>query len=173
MKKEQDKKLQIFLKEHWFKIGILIIFVIGIIIFYQGSLDNQLISNTTNSENNLALAKQCREDGEKIHQENIDTATRKKLESEIVNCFYMEPAFIFNSELDACLYSGGYTCDLKEIHTDGFFKGDNVTQWSRQIVDIYTNKTIESVYVENSANVEDWKRKQIDDFWSKSEELGF
>jgi len=166
-----------FIKENWFKLGLLLILALGVFVFYQDNKKTpnteKIVTETRNEGTNIVLAKQCREDGEKLLQEDKETATRKKQETGVVDCYYMEPHFIFNSDLDTCLYSGGYTCDLLDFHKEGILKGEHVKQWERHIIDVYTNKTLEFVYVEDSSDVPSWKQEEITNFWNKSSELGF
>ena len=158
----------LFLKENWFKVSIIIILTIIAFLIFN---NNRIYQKNTGGS--IVLAKQCREDGEKLLQEEVEIANSKENESNIINCYYMDPEFIFNPNLQTCLYSGGYTCELNGFYKDGPFQGHHITSWQRRIVDIYTNKELKSVYVEDSSNIEDWKHKLIEDFWSKSTELGF
>lgn len=116
---------------------------------------------------------QCRKDGEKLLQEDKDTATRKKSDRGTLNCYYMEAAFIYNDSLNTCLYSGGYSCELNKLYPNGIFKGSPVSKWTRHIIDVYSNKTLEQTSVNDSSAVSDWESKSIDDFWEKSREYGF
>ena len=155
-----------FIKENWFKVGMVISILILAIFIFKSPLE---ISDA----DYLKLSIQCREDGEKLLQEDKNTATQYKYKEGIVNCYYMEPNFIFNRELNTCLYSGGYSCELQNKQTEGVFKGLPSTRWNRRIVDVYSNKSFADVYVENSSNVEDWNLKLIENFWEKSKSLGF
>lgn len=171
-----NKEQKIFLKENWFRISIIVVILILSLVLYQGLVvggkSNSPKQETSNIDT-LKLSMQCRDDGERKLQEDKNMATSEKYKTGIVNCYYMEPAFIFNHSLNTCLYSGGYTCDLVNVYKEGFSKGEHVKQWERHIVDIYSNKTLASVYIEDSSNISDWVQTQISDFWNKSAELGF
>ena len=163
-----------FIKENWFKIGVLIVFAFFV---YKGiapvGSKNLIEKNNTSDAKSLELAKQCKTDSQKNFQEDMDSATREKYKSGVKDCFYFPPQYSFNKELNTCLYYGGYTCDLTKTHTDGLFKGMPITRWSKHITDIYTNKSLTDVYVDDSSDVSDWNMKMIYDFNDKAKELGF
>ena len=75
--------------------------------------------------------------------------------------------------MNTCLYYGGYTCDLAKTQTDGIFKGMPSTRWSKHITDIYTNKSLADVYVDDPSDVADWNMKMIENFNNEVERLGF
>jgi hypothetical protein len=167
------KFILVFIKQNWFKIGILVAVLVLALSIYGRDKPHNTQASPLNSEKTLAMAMQCRKDGELKLQEDKDAATNERYSAGVSNCYYLEPSYIFNKDLNTCLYSGGYTCDLTKKNTEGIFKGDNAKRWLRHIIDIYTNKTLAEVYVPDSSTVADWLSKQIDEFWNKSKELGF
>lgn len=171
-----NKEQEIFLKDNWFKVSIIIAILVLSWVLYKGFVVNNysvIQQKQLNNTDTLKLSMQCKEDGEKKLQEDKDTAVREKYTSGITNCYYIEPSYLFSQYLNTCLYSGGYTCDLDGLIKEGFLKGQHAKRWERHIVDIYSNKTLASVYVENSSNVPDWQQKLITDFWDESKKLGF
>jgi hypothetical protein len=163
-----------FMKENWFKIGILLVAVIGLItISGRSNVDKTVPKNETLDKNSFLIAKQCREDGEKILQNDIDAATMLRQQTDIVECFYEKPEYIFNHDLNTCLYFGGYSCKLTKLHEEGFLKGTNATRWKQHVLDVYSNKTLASIFVEDSSAVDDLKGNMIDEFFKESEQLGF
>lgn len=164
-----------FLIKNWFKLGlIMVMLILAGVIFLIGDRDSQNeIKSTLGSKERLDLAVQCREDGESLFQEDKDTASRLRYEKGVLNCYYVEPNFVFNEELNTCLYSGGYSCDLNEKQKDGFLAGTNAKRWERHIIDIYTNKTIVDSWVLNTNDVSELENNRIEEFWGKSEKLGF
>jgi len=103
----------------------------------------------------------------------MSTATQEKLKADVSDCFYLPPMYLFSKELNTCLYYGGYSCDLKKFHKDGIFKGESFKRWSKHITDVYTNKNVIDVYVEDSSNVAEWNMEFINEFNDKATQLGF
>jgi hypothetical protein len=124
-------------------------------------------------ENYLKLSMQCKKDGEKKLEEDKALATSEKQSPDVEDCFYEDPKYFFNKELNTCLYYGGYTCDLKKKNPEGLFKGDSAKRWSQHIVDVYTNTTLTEAYVEDSSSVPDWKMKEIEKMGEEATRLGF
>jgi len=168
-----------FLKENWFKVSMIIAVIILSFVLYKGMITDKedkakLALKESNTAENLKLSMQCRTDGEKKFQEDKDEATRDRFKPENVDCYYFDPSYVFNNNLNTCLYSGGYTCDLKNIYyKESIFKGENAKTWTRHIVDVYTNKELASLWIEDSSNVSDLLQKRINDFWDESKILGF
>lgn len=163
-----------FLQENWFKLGVMLaILVLAGAIYSGGVPKNFPVQNPpVGSIEKLRLAKQCNEDGQKSFQEDKDSATRDKSGADIVNCYYFEPKFIYSSNLNTCLYSGGYTCDLTKVRNDDPFKGEYATRWYRRIVDVYTNETLVDVRINDSSDVQEWEQRAIGVFWSESAKFG-
>ena len=159
-----------WLKENWFKIGLLIILLILLGVFYSSLTIWQA---RTNEANSLKLSQQCSKDGDKLLKLDQQIATDLQYKNGATKCYYMESLYIYNQKLNTCLYSGGYTCDLIAVITDGIFKGEHARQWTRHIIDVYSNKDLVSVSVNDSSSVSDWEREMIDDFWAKSRNFGF
>lgn len=159
---------------------IKILVVIGIIVFVSTSIFDKnekntiktIYGNNISEEKYLELSKQCKIDAQKNLEGDINEATTEKQKSDVRDCFYLPPVYSFNKELNTCLYYGGYTCDLKKVSQDGIFKGLPSVRWSKHITDVYTNKTLKQVYVEDSSNVEEWTKQQIDEFNTEFTRLG-
>lgn len=106
-----------FLKENWFKVGILIavlIMTFGISYYFMVSLPNK---NDAETLTNLQL--KCQELGEKMYQvekqDNPDTLV-------------IPPEYKFNKDLNTCIYSGGVIGISSIIN--------------KYIIDLYTNQEI-------------------------------
>src|SRR3989338_11279105 len=165
-----------WLKENLLKVVVIVLLVVVVSGFYnpsEKSTNPEPVVANENKQVPLELAKQCRQDGEALFEEDKSTATKNMYQDGALKCYYMEPQFIFNTQLNTCLYSGGYSCDLTTKHSSGLLEGQPETRWSRRIVDVYTNKTINSVYIENSGNVSDWQRTMINEFWKQAYGFGF
>jgi hypothetical protein len=159
-----------WIKENWFKVGVIVAILILAYSIYDGK--NVQVAEI-NAEDSLNKSMQCRKDGEQRFEEDKNTATQEKYKSDVVNCYYFEPNYIFNQKLNTCLYSGGYTCDLTKKQTEGIFKGDYAKRWTRHIVDIYSNKPLAEASVDDSSSVPEWLQTQISQFWEESRGFGF
>jgi len=161
-----------WLKQNWFKVGLILAILILAYSIYGGGPS---AGSDRSSADSIKLSMQCKVDGEKKLQEDKDTATRLKYERDVVDCFYMEPEYLYNDKLNTCLYYGGYTCDLTKKYPEGsgFFAGEYAKRWTRHIYDVYTNKSLADVSVLDSSDVSEWTQGMISDFWEKSKELGF
>jgi len=159
-----------FLKENWFKIGLLLVLVVLAAVIYFVYKNWRV--NETASES-LKLAQQCNQDGQKLLRADQDTATSLQNQRNATTCYYMEPEYLYNQKLNTCLYSGGYTCNLTNTITSGFLKGQPATSWTRHIIDVYSNNTLAVAGVDDSSNVTDFENKLIKSFWDEASKLGF
>ena len=166
-----------FIEKNRYKIGLGIALVLlalfGYKTFVSGTSGKVAEKSSVSDTKSLELARQCKADGQKNLQEDIDQATNEKYKSGVADCFYDEPLYLFSKDLNTCLYQGGYTCDLNKINNTGIFKGSPAKRWSKHITDVYTNKSLYDVYVEDSSDIPDWLSKQITDFNGNAERLGF
>lgn len=165
-------KILDWLQKNWFPVSVVTLLVFIAFASYEKEVSLPLGNLLASEETNLARSKECREDGQALLEEDKQTATQEKWSNDVVNCFYMEPQFLFNKTLNTCLYSGGYTCDLTAQHSEGFLAGEPHKRWQRHIIDVYTNKKLASVFISNSAEVSEWQSDQITEFWAEAAQLG-
>jgi uncharacterized protein (DUF4415 family) len=156
-------------------ITVIVVALCSVIYYYFHVLVPEQVQKRVEQEKEdfLKLSIQCKKDGEKKLEDDIKIATSLRSDNDVIDCFYQEPKYVFNKEMNTCLYYGGYTCDLKKIHSDGVLKGLSVTRWQKHVVDVYTNKTLKEIYIDDSSDVSDWKFKEIEAFDSESDQLGF
>ena len=163
--------MNIFIKDNWFKVALIFALLVLAYVIYNSPI--LFKNNQTGGNKNITLVKQCREDGEKYFQKDLEEINSKKYRNGVLNCYYWDPIYIFNSKLNTCLYSGGYSCELESVIKEGIMTGEHPVQWRRHITDVYTNKVLAEVYISDSSSVTDWEQKAIDDYWKESEKFGF
>jgi hypothetical protein len=159
-----------WLKKNWFRVGLLLALVVlsGVIYFVYANW-----RANANAAESLKMAQQCNQDGQKLLKADQDTATSLQYQGNATACYYMDPAYVYNQKLNTCLYSGGYTCNLINIITSGFLKGQPATSWTRHIIDVYSNNTLAEVSVAGSSNITSVENNMVKSFWDESNKLGF
>jgi hypothetical protein len=99
---------------------------------------------TQKVEDLIESERKCRDDGTKLYKEDV-----KKFES--YNLYAFDPEYKYKKDSHKCYYSGG-----------GFLS-PNI--WERYIVDVATNKKIETIYI-NLDTLDDTKQTEsINSFW--------
>jgi len=130
-----------FLKENWFKLIIIIIFLIGILIIYYGFiflLDKEKAGKE--QQELFDFRAKCRLEGQKLYE--IDKKEVEAKNKQYVTTIYSftickNPEFAYNKNLNTCLYY----CYEWESTFSGSNAPDFVTNryW---IKDVFTNKKI-------------------------------
>lgn len=156
-----------FLKDNWFKLGIIIILLIAalsvayyFVVFIpqkeraktEQQKQEQLVRD---QEKDLEQQENCREAGTKAYSDH-------KRNNPLSAGYFFDPEFYFNKTLQLCLYSGGYSQN---------------NYWERWVKNSFTDATIIMTYnftdgvIDFNKPVDEATTKRIESFWDKYEEL--
>lgn len=134
-----------FIKENWFKAGLLIIAIIALafyLLLWQPAQEKR-----ETLSNNI----KCQQEGSQLFEKEQKAQKEK---DRIIKRVFKEPEFRFNNELNTCLYQGAWT-DLGA-------SGDHIFYF---IKDVYTNKTLASYNI----LIHTKEKKQPDIFGNEEE----
>ena len=142
-----------FIKQNWFKLGILaVLLIIAFSFLYYFvvfiPLKEKVKTEQLTQEKDLEQQAKCAEAGKEAYEDY-------KQSNPISVGFFFEPQFYFNKTSQQCIYDGG----INQVLEHGY--------WERFIKNSYTNETLASVW----QNTKQPSQKEVNAFWDKHKEL--
>ncbi len=163
------EKIGNWLKNNWFKLGILVVFLIFVFsLFYYFVVfipqKEKVKTEQLTQEKYLEQQEKCREAGIKAYKEDALRYGANNM---------LEPKYVYNKNLNLCLYSGGYINeDLSSGQCGDIIKHSCKSYWERWVKNSFTNESIISVV--NFTNERgEWMTdsETIDKFWEEHKRL--
>ena len=163
------EKIKNFLKNNWFKMGILIVFLlVAFSLLYYFAIfipqKEKVKTEQLTQEKYLEQQEKCREAGVKAYKEDSLRYGANNM---------VEPKYVYNKNLNLCLYSGGYSQEnLSSGQCGDIIKHSCDSYWERWVKNSFTNESIISVVNYTDKNGEYTNSSEIiNKFWDEHKQL--